>query len=374
MERLDGVSPFLVMDVIKRAREIEASGEEVIHFEVGQPDLEPSPSVWRALEKAVKKKKNQYIESLGLWELREKISEFYYKKYRVDVSPSRVIITTGTSAAFTVAYSIFLDFGQKLILTDPSYPCYKNFAKVLGIKVKNVGVSWQENYELKPNQIDDDAAAVHISSPMNPTGSLYPRRSLENLALFCKEKGITLISDEIYHGLVYDEPEHTALEFSDEAVVINGFSKAFCMPGFRIGWLIVPEKFVRKAEIVLQNLFICAPTLSQYAALGAFDYDYLDYVKMVFKERRNFLYQELKRIFDIRIKPKGAFYIWADVSKYSNDGLSFSKLLLEEAKVATTPGIDFGKNKTQNYVRFAFTQTIAKMAEGIRRIKRFLGV
>lgn len=370
MDRVDKLSPFIVMDILAEAQKLK----DVIHMEIGEPDLEPSPRVLEALERAVKEKKFFYTPALGLWELREKIAEFYLKKYGVEVSPERVIVTTGTSGAFLVAYAITLNAGDKIVLPDPSYPCYKNFAHLLDIEPVFVNVDKNTNYELRTEMLKEikDFKAVHVSSPQNPTGSLYSAETLRELAQFCEERDVYFISDEIYHGLVYEGKEHTALEFSDRAIVINGFSKFFCMPGFRIGWMIVPEELVRKAEIVIQNVFISAPTLSQYAALEAFDYEYLGKVRQTFKERRDYLYSELKELFEIDAKPQGAFYLWANISKYSKDSYEFAKRLLREAKVATTPGVDFGKNKTNQYIRFAYTRNLDELKEGVRRIKEFL--
>ena len=357
------------MDILAESQKYK----DVIHLEIGEPDLEPSPKVFEALEKAIKERKFFYTPALGIWELREKIAEFYFKKYGVEISPERIAITTGTSGAFLVAYSVLLNAGDRIVLSDPSYPCYKNFAHLLDIEPVFVNVDKSTNYEIRVEMLKDiEFKAVHISSPQNPTGTLYSEKTLKEISEFCEERKAFLISDEIYHGLVYERKEHTALEFSDKAIVINGFSKYFCMPGFRIGWIILPEELVRKAEIVIQNVFISAPTLSQYAALGAFDYEYLEKVKNTFKERRDFLYKELKEIFEIEVKPQGAFYIWANISKYSEDSYKFSLELLRKAKVAITPGVDFGKNKTNKYVRFAYTRDLDELKEGVRRIKEFI--
>ena len=370
MDRIERLSPFIVMDILAEAKKLK----DVIHMEIGEPDLEPSPRVLEALERAVKERKFFYTPALGLPELREKIAEFYLKRYGVEISPERVIVTTGTSGAFLVAYAITLNAGDKIVLPDPSYPCYKNFAHLLDIEPLFVNVDKSTNYELRAEVLKEikDFKAIHVSSPQNPTGSLYSPETLKELSQFCEERGIYFISDEIYHGLVYEGREHTALEFSDKAIVINGFSKYFCMPGFRIGWMIVPKELIRKAEIVIQNVFISAPTLSQYAALEAFDYEYLEKVRKTFEERRNYLYSELKELFEIDAKPQGAFYLWANISKYSRDSYEFAKRLLREAKVATTPGVDFGKNRTNEYIRFAYTRNLEELKEGVRRIKEFL--
>ncbi len=369
MLRRDRLAPFIVMDILAEAQKYE----DVIHLEIGEPDLEPSPKVLDALERAVKERKYFYTPALGLLELREKIAEFYRIKYKIDISPDRIAITTGTSGAFLVAYAVLLNQGDKIALADPSYPCYKNFAHLLDIEPKFIPVSKETNYEIKADMLKAmDVKAVHISSPSNPTGSLYSKETLGELAEYCEKEGIYLISDEIYHGLVYEGEEHTALEFTDRAIVINGFSKYFCMPGFRIGWMILPEDLVRSAEIVIQNVFISAPTLSQYAALEAFDWDHLEKVRSIFAERRKVLYEGLKDVFEIDAEPQGAFYIWANISRYSKDSYEFALKMLKEAGVAVTPGVDFGKNRTNEYIRLAYTKDIEELERGIERIKRFL--
>jgi aspartate/methionine/tyrosine aminotransferase len=368
MDRVGRMSPFIVMDIL---REAQRRGD-VIHMEIGEPDLDPPPGVLEELQRAIRDRKYFYTPSLGLMELRERVAEFYYKRYGVEVEPSRVVITTGTSGAFLVAYSVLMNQGEKVLLPDPSYPCYKNFAHLLDIEPVFAPVGRDSGYQILPDMLREDVKAIHISSPSNPTGNLYEVENLKELIHRCEEMGIHFISDEIYHGLVYEGKEHTALEFSQEAIVINGFSKYFCMPGFPLGWLILPERLVRKAEIVIQNVFISAPTLSQYAALGAFDYDFLHRVRETFRERRDLLYGALKEMFEIDAKPQGAFYIWAKIDRYAEDSYRFSLELLRNAGVAITPGVDFGKNNTHKYVRFSYTKDKEHLREGIRRLRDYL--
>ena len=370
MDRFSKVKPFIVMDVLREANKYN----DTIHFEIGEPDTEPPPEVWEFTEKAVKDRVNYYTEALGLISLREKISEFYWDKYKVDVSPSRIALTVGTSGAFLVAYLILLNSGERLALTDPSYPCYKNFSYLLDIEPVFIPIDKFTNYQLTVDKLKDykDIKALQITSPSNPIGNVYDNKNLKELIEYCENNNIYFISDEIYHGLVYDGKERTALEFSDKSIVINGFSKYFSMPGFRLGWIILPEDLIRKAEIVLQNLVISPPTLSQYGALGAFNYDYLNNIKNLYKERRDFLYKELLEIFDIDVKPEGAFYIWVNIEKYSNNSYNFSKEILEKTHVAITPGVDFGNNNTEKYVRFAYTRNIEELKEGVLRLKNYL--
>ncbi|WP_320033563.1 aminotransferase class I/II-fold pyridoxal phosphate-dependent enzyme [Halarcobacter sp.] len=367
--RYEKMSSFIVMDIVRDAQKYEDS----IHFEIGQPDLNPTPKVKESLKKALENDKFSYTESLGLLELREKIVSHYKKVYNVDIEPSQVLLTPGTSGAFLVAYTLTLKHKGKLGLSDPSYPCYKNFAHMLDIDPVFMNIDktcgYQLNVEhLKRNKID----ALQISSPSNPTGNIYSDKNLKELIEYCNTNDIAFISDELYHGLVYEKDASTALNFSDDVIVINGFSKYYCMPGLRLGWMIVPKYLSREAEIIAQNIFISAPTLSQYGALEAFDYEYLDSIKEIFKERRDFLFNELNEIFTVDAKPDGAFYLWADVSKYTNDSFSFAKELLENIHIATTPGVDFGSNNTNKYLRFAYTRDIEHMKEGIKRLKEYL--
>jgi aspartate/methionine/tyrosine aminotransferase len=355
------MKPFIVMDVLKKAREID----DVIHLEIGEPDLLPTPKVKEKLLNAINSNKFFYTEAKGLKELREKIANHYKHFYNVEVNPQNIIITTGTSTAFLIAF-----YFAKIIATPtPGYPCYENFAELENKKFIKIPTSFPE-YKVDINSLDNfDFDTLLLSSPNNPTGTVYSNEDLKKLSSYTKDKNILLISDELYHGLVYHDNYTTVLKYNPNAIVINGFSKFFCMPGFRIGWMIVPDNLIRIAEIIAQNILISAPTLSQYAAINAFDYEYLEQVRNEFKKRRDFLYNELKEIFPIA-KPDGAFYLWCDISKYSNDSLSFCNNLLEKAKVATTPGIDFGDFK--NFIRIAYTKEIDKLQIAAKRIKEFI--
>jgi len=362
-------SPFYVMELVRQAQEYE----DVVHFEIGAPDLPPPPGVRRALQKAVESGAFGYTESRGLEELRRKIAEHYGRRYDLDLDPARVIVTPGSSLAFLIAYEMLAGPGDRIAMADPSYPCYKNFAAMVDAQPHFVEVGAEQGYLLDPRSLEGVSRlrAVHISTPSNPTGTLYPPERLRALALWCRERGVALISDELYHGLVYDQREHTALEYSDEAIVINGFSKSFCMPGLRLGWMVVPPGMVRMAEILAQNLYLSAPTLSQYAALEAFDYDYLEEVRQTFRRRRDWLHGELSQILPVSAPPDGAFYLWCDASGYCDDARRLSEELLRQVQVAVTPGIDFGRNGTKRALRFAYTRPIEEMEEGIARLRRF---
>jgi aspartate/methionine/tyrosine aminotransferase len=369
---IERITPFMVMDILAKARMMP----DAIHMEVGEPDLPPSERVMEAYVKAVKERRFHYTPASGLMELRERIAAYYDHKYGVSVSPERIIITPGTSGAFLVVFALLTDKDRRLVLSDPSYPCYKNFACFLDTEPIFINIDQSTGYEITPDHIRDhrDIGAIMVSSPSNPTGNIYREETFRGLITLCEEEGLYFISDEIYHGLVYDRQEHTALEYSDRVIVINSFSKSFCMPGFRIGWMILPDELIRRAEVIVQNIFIAANTPAQYAALEAFDEDHLRDVRDTFRQRRDFLYNELKDIFSIDAMPEGAFYIWADISRYSDDSMEFCRRLLDEKAVAITPGIDFGRNRTQDHVRFAYTQDISILRRGVERIREFLEV
>ncbi len=355
------MKPFIVMDVVKKSRNLK----DVIHLEIGEPDILPSPKIKEAALKAINENRFFYTQSKGLENLREKISFHYKYLYNVDVNPENIIITTGTSTAFLIAF-----YFSKIIATPtPGYPCYENFAELENKTFIKIPTSFPE-YKIDINTLEKyNFDTLMISSPNNPTGTVYTKEDLKQICDYCKENNILLISDELYHGLVYSDDYTTALKYNNDAIIINGFSKYFCMPGFRIGWMIVPDKYKRMAEIIAQNILISAPTISQYAALNAFDYEYLNKTKDEFKKRRDYLYNELKDIFPIS-KPNGAFYLWCDISKYSNNSLEFCNILLENAKVAVTPGIDFGE--FNNFIRIAYTKDIKELKIAVKRIKNFI--
>ena len=354
------MKPFMVMDIVKESQKLT----DVIHLEIGEPDLLPSAKVKEASLKAINKNKFFYTESKGLKSLREKITNHYKKFYDVKINPENIIVTTGTSTAFLIAFH----FANSIASPTPTYPCYPNFAE---LENKNfIHIPTNNNFKLNINNLKNyDFDTLMISSPNNPTGTVYNKKELKEICDFCQNNNKLLISDELYHGLVYTDNYTTALKYNKNAVVINGFSKFFCMPGFRIGWIIVPDNLVRKAEIIAQNILISAPSISQYAALEAFDYKYLENTKKEFQKRKEFLYGELKDVFDITA-PQGAFYLWCDISRYSKNSLEFTKELLYKAKVATTPGVDFGDYP--NHIRIAYTKNIDELKIAVKRIKNFL--
>ena len=363
------ITPFHVMALVREAQRYE----DTVHFEVGQPDLPPPPGVRRALAEVAEAGFFGYTESRGLMELRRKIADHYRHEYGVEVSPERILVTPGSSVAFMVAYTLVLGVGERLGVADPSYPCYKNFATMVGAETVAIPAGVEASFQIRPEMLEGRRlSALHVASPNNPTGILYDPDNLKALTEYCEAEGIALLSDELYHGLVYDTKPRTALEFGENVLVANGFSKAFCMPGLRLGWLVVPEALAEAAENVVQNLYLSAPTLSQYAALEAFDHDYLAKVRTTFRTRRDWLYGELKELFDIPAKPEGAFYLWCDASRYTDDAFEFSRRLLHERHVAVTPGLDFGEYGTKRALRFAYTRGIEEMKRGVERLRDFI--
>ncbi len=365
--RSKNMSSFIVMDIVREAKKFD----DCIHFEIGQPDIPPSKRVKDALKKAIEEDRFSYTESFGLFSLREKIAGHYSRRYGIVIDPSRVVLTPGTSGAFLVAYG--LSGVKRLGLSDPCYPCYKNFAHFLQIEPVFMPISREDSFELQVERIKQYSFdALQISSPSNPIGNIYSKKNFQEIIEYCSKKGIVFISDELYHGLDFEKFAHSALEFDDEAFVINGFSKFYCMPGNRLGWIIVPKKFIPEAEKIAQNLFISAPTISQYGALEAFDEEFLKGVKEEFKRRRDYLFYELSKIFKVDAKSEGAFYLWVNVSDFCSDSFLFAKELLQNIHIASTPGVDFGKNETHKYIRFAFTRDIDHMKIGIERLKNYL--
>ena len=356
------MKPFIVMDIVKEAQKLS----DVIHLEIGEPDLLPSPAVKNAALKAINENRFFYTESKGLKQLREKIANHYKNFYNVNLNPDNIIVTTGTSTAFLIAFY----FAKKIASPTPTYPCYPNFAELE--EKEFINIPTDDDFKLNINNLKNyDFDTLMISSPNNPTGTVYNKKELKEICDFCQNNNKLLISDELYHGLVYTDNYTTALKYNKNSIIINGFSKFFCMPGFRIGWIIVPDNLIRKAEIIAQNILISAPSISQYAALEAFDYKYLKKTKKEFQKRRDFLYENLKEVFDIT-NPEGAFYLWCDISRYSDNSLKFAKEVLYNAKVAVTPGIDFGNYP--HHIRIAYTKNINELEIALKRIKNFLKI
>lgn len=372
--RAEEMPPFIVMEVLEKAQQMEAEGKSIIHLEVGEPDFDTPPPVREAAIRAISSGDTHYTHSLGKIELREAIAAYYKSKYGVEVSPDRILITAGTSPGMLLVFSALMERGDEIILPDPYYACYPNFIRYLDGQPVFVPVWEEDGFKYRPEEIrksiNSHTRGVMVNSPANPTGTVF---SAEELAAMT-ELGQIIISDEIYHGLVYEGEEHSILEFTDQAFVINGFSKLFAMTGWRLGWVIAPPDYIRPMQRMQQNLFICAPSFAQSAAIAAFTEcdSYISDMVQSYDQRRRYL---LKRMSDMgiatKVKPTGAFYALANVKRYTHDSYSFAFEILDKAGVAVTPGIDFGPN-CEGYLRFSYANSLENIKEGMDRIEKYL--
>jgi len=378
--RLAHIAPFHVMELLARAKVLEAEGRDIIHMEVGEPDFPtPTPIIEAACEH-IGTGKVFYTPALGLPELRQAIADFYFTRYGTRVAASRIVITAGASGALLLALACLSEPGSEWLLTDPGYPCNSNFVRSFeGVPIC-IPVSAEHNFQptladLEQHWTERTAGAL-FASPANPTGTLLDDKVLADMAASIRRKGGQLIVDEIYHGLTYGRDATTALDLGDDIFVVQSFSKYFNMTGWRLGWLVVPERFARDIEKLAQNLFIAPSTPAQCAALAAFRPETLAILeerRAEFGRRRDFLLPELERLgFGIGAKPEGAFYIYADCSALSTDSEAFARDLLETAGVAVTPGLDFGSYAPKSHLRFAYTACIDRLAEATSRIERHL--
>jgi aspartate/methionine/tyrosine aminotransferase len=368
------IPPFIVMEVMEKAAEMERRGEHVIHLEVGEPDFDTPQCIKDAAIKAIGDGKTHYTHSLGLMELREAIAEYYRYRYKVTICPEQILVTSGTSPAMLLAFFALLESGDKVILSDPHYACYPNFITITDGIPHFIKVFEEDGFQYRPEAIakgiSKKTKAILINSPSNPTGNLLePERMKEISAL-----KPYIISDEIYHGLVYEGKEHSILEFTDRCFVINGFSKLYAMTGWRLGYIIVPKEFIRPLQKMHQNFFISANAFVQWAGVAALRYAQKDVERMrkTFDERRKFIIPRLRELgFGITVEPTGAFYVLANARKFSKDSFKFAFEILQEAKVGVTPGIDFGKN-AEGYLRFSYANSLENIKEGMERIDSYI--
>ena len=367
------VPPFLVMEVMRAAAERIAAGGDVLHMEVGQPDSPAPEGARRAAHAAIEEGRLGYTVALGIAPLRSAIAQHYQARYGVAVEPERVVVTTGSSAGFVLSFLASFEPGDRVALAEPGYPCYRNILSALGIEAVGLPVGHKDRYQpgiAMLEALDKPVDGLILASPSNPTGTMVSPEELAALVAHCRSNGIRLISDEIYHGITYGRAEATAAAFDDEAIVINSFSKYFSMTGWRIGWMIVPKALLRPVERLAQNLYISAPTLSQHAALAAFDCgEELDRHVATYAANRDLLLRELPRAgFDRLSQPDGAFYIYADVGHLTDDSQDFCRRILAQTGVAITPGIDFDPVRGHSAVRFSYAGATADMAEAARRL------
>ncbi len=379
-ERTQDISPFYVMELLQRAKHLEAQGIDVIHMEIGEPDFTTPQKVIDAGIQYIRNGDVKYTPAAGATELRDKIAQFYKIRYGVSVDKRRIFVTPGASGAFLLAFGVSLNAGEEVLMADPCYPCNRNFVTLFGGRARTIPVQAKSQYQLSADLIKKNwhtqTKGTLIASPSNPTGTIIPTEDLRQAVLTVNQLGGCFYSDEIYHGLEYGAKASTALLFSDNVFVINSFSKYFCMTGWRIGWIIVPDEFVDATERLAQNIFISAPANSQYAAIAAFEQETiieLERRRTEFAARRDFLYDRLLSLgFNIPVKPEGAFYIYADCSKFTNDSYQFSMNFLEKEGVAITPGKDFGKNNANHVVRFAYTTSMNNLAVAMQRLESFI--
>ncbi|WP_050527374.1 pyridoxal phosphate-dependent aminotransferase [Pseudorhodobacter aquimaris] len=369
------VDPFIVMDVMEAARAAEAAGRSIIHMEVGQPGTGAAQGARDALTAAMGQGALGYTVALGLPELRAGIAGLYKRWYDVELDPSRVIVTTGSSSGFLLAFTSLFDAGEKVGLGEPGYPSYRQILRALSLTP--VGIPTRAENRLQP--VLDDLAGVDMSglivaSPGNPSGTMLDHAALKALMDHCRDHDIAFISDEIYHGLHYGDRAVTALEISDDAYVINSFSKYFSMTGWRIGWMVVPQSHVRRVERLAQNMFICPPHASQIAALAALDcIDEMEANRAVYAKNRALMIEGLREAGFTKIAPPdGAFYVYADVSELTDDSLKFCSMILGQAGVAVTPGLDFDPVRGKHTLRFSYARSTAEIEEGIARLKGFM--
>lgn len=375
------IPPFIVMEVMRAADARAAAGGDVLHLEVGQPATSAPAKVLEAAHRALDADTLGYTQALGLPVLRERLARHYAETYGVSVPADRIVLTVGSSGAFLLGFLASFEAGDRVALAAPGYPAYRNILKALDIEVVEIPATLATGYQPTPelldkieSQAEKPLAGLIVASPANPTGTMIGKPALAALARWCAERGVRLVSDEIYHGLTYGEPAHSALEVTDRAIVVNSFSKYFSMTGWRLGWMVLPEELVRPVECLAQNLFIAPPAISQHAALAAFDCaEELEANRLRYAANRALLLEALPRAGFRGFAPAdGAFYLYAEVGHMTNDSQEFCRKILAETGVAITPGVDFDPERGSSTVRFSFAGSLATMEEAARRLERFL--
>lgn len=372
--------PFLAMEIMERAQALEREGKDIIRLEVGVPDFETPGVILEAGIRAMREGHTRYTHSLGHPELREAISSWMQRHYAVDVSAERVVVTTGSSGALLLTFKALLDSGDRVLMTDPCYPCYPNFVRACGGEPVRLPVREADGFQFAPAAVEREldsnagAKALVVNSPSNPTGIITPPERLEELAQLASGR-CTLVSDEIYHGMTYGEKAHSILEFESDAVVISGFSKLFAMTGWRLGYVILPEILVRPVQKLQQNLFVSPPDFAQFAAIAALTQADAEIEKMgrAYDERRQLVLSKLAEMgFRVSVEPKGAFYIFFNVSDYTDDVLQYAFEILEQAHVAVAPGVDFGPHG-EGFLRICYAHSVETLTEGLDRLQKFIG-
>ena len=377
--RLADIAPFHVVELLTRARQLEAEGRDIIHMEVGEPDFPTPEPIANAAVDAIKHGKTLYTQALGLPELREAISGFYQSRYGIAVPAARIAVTGGASGALNLAFACLAEPGSQWLLADPGYPCNRHILRVYEGRPKNIPVGPDTNFQPTPRLLRQHwsarTAGLLVASPANPTGTLLTAAEIAALADVCRVKDGHFLVDEIYHGLTYEADAATACAAGDDIWVINSFSKYFQMTGWRLGWMVIPEAYVRDVEKLAQNLVLCPSTPAQHAALAAFAPEtiaILETRRGEFRKRRDFLAPALASVgFRITARPQGAFYLYCDCSGLCDDSFELARDLLEKVGVAATPGLDFGSNAPEKHIRFAYTTGIGRLAEAVDRLRRY---
>lgn len=373
-KRARSMRPFVVMDVVARAKELESHGVDVVRLEIGDPDFPTPRLITEAAERAMEAGETGYTQSAGLPSLREAIVDHMQVAYGVAVDPADIVVTQGTSPAMLLLFGALLDPGDEVIVADPCYPAYPNYVRFLGGVPVPVPVRAEEGFRFRLDEvqaaISPRTKAIVINSPGNPTGAVLPEEDLRGLADLAERTGVWIASDEIYHGLQFDGRSRSILEFTDRAFVLNGFSKAYAMTGWRLGYLIAPRRFVRAAEVIQQNFFLCANHFVQVAGAVALaeGQDEVARMRSIYRQRRDYLVPALRGLgLDVAVEPQGAFYVFADARAWGSDSLALASRLLEEAKVAVAPGVDFGPGG-EGFLRFSYAASIERLQEGVRRL------
>lgn len=379
--RTADIAPFHVMDILARARQLEAAGRDIVHLEIGEPDFATPAPIIAAGQAALAAGQTHYTPATGLPALREAISGHYRKRFGIDVSPTRIVVTPGASGALQLLLGVLVEVGQRVLLPDPGYPCNRHMVSLFGGVPTPLQVRDETGFNPGTEQVeqawDEQTRLLMLASPANPTGMVIPPALLADLYQLVRRRGGGMLVDEIYQGLVYGQSPVTALSLGQEELfVVNSFSKYFSMTGWRLGWLVAPESYVPLLDRLAQNLFLAAPTPAQYAALAAFDEEtirILEARRERFRQRRDFLHQGLSALgFGLSAPPQGAFYLYADSSVFADDSFDLAGRLLEHAGVAVTPGKDFGRYQANQYLRFAYTTSRSRLEVGLQRLGGFL--
>ena len=371
------VSPFIVMDIMREANELEAMGKSIIHMEVGQPSTSAPRQALRTAEKVLLQERLGYTEALGDIDLRKKISQFYIARYNLEIDFNRIIVTTGASGGLQLAFLSLFDAGDRVALTEPCYPGYRNMLSSMNIEIEKLSIGPEYDFRLNVEILEKMSNRIDgliMSSPGNPTGSMTKAEQLKLIVSWCQENQVKLISDEIYHGIEYEEPAITAVNLDNASIVINSFSKYFSMTGWRLGWMVVPENMIRTIERLAQNLFISPPTISQLAALGSLDsLEELNQTVARYKKNRELMIARLPEFGLSKFAPiDGAFYAYVDVSNFADNSENFCREMLREIGVAITPGIDFDRENGMRYVRFCFSGLTEEINEAMNRLSNWL--